>query len=214
MKMSFLEQFARIGKAMASPSRLELLDLLCQSEKSVETLVEQSSLTLKNVSAQLKVLKEAGLVRARREGKYIFYSVSDEKVAQFWSNLQDFSSRQLAELRQISSELMQDSELVAVSRKELLAKAKRDEVLVIDVRPEDEYKSAHIPFAVSIPLAQLKAKLKKLPKDKEIVAYCRGPHCLFANEAVRLLKRGGFRAARLDDGVNEWKAAGMPVEAA
>lgn len=199
---------------MASPSRLELLDLLCQSEKSVETLVEQSSLTLKNVSAQLKVLKEAGLVRARREGKYIFYSVSDEKVAQFWSNLQDFSSRQLAELRQISSELMQDSELVAVSRKELLAKAKRDEVLVIDVRPEDEYKSAHIPFAVSIPLAQLKAKLKKLPKDKEIVAYCRGPHCLFANEAVRLLKRGGFRAARLDDGVNEWKAAGMPVEAA
>lgn len=214
MKRAFLEQFARIGKAMASPSRLELLDLLCQSEKSVETLVEQSSLTLKNVSAQLKVLKEAGLVKARREGKYVFYSVSDEKVGVFWSNLQEFSARQLAELREISATLLVDADAVAVDRKELLARAKREEVLVIDVRPEDEFKAAHLPYAISIPLPELKAKLKKLPKSKQIVAYCRGPHCVFGAEAVRMMKKSGLNAARLDDGVNEWKAAGLPISAA
>lgn len=214
MKRAFLKQFARIGKAMSSPSRLELLDLLCQSEKTVETLVGQSSLTLKNASAQLKVLREAGLVKARREGKYVFYSLSDEKVGQFWSNLQDFSARRLVELKQISADLMNDSEAVGVSRKELLARAKREEVLVIDVRPEDEYRAARLPYAVSIPLSELKSKLAKLPKSKEIVAYCRGPHCVFAVEAVRILKRNGFQAKRLDDGVNEWKAAGMPVNVA
>lgn len=214
MKRSFLEQFARIGKAMASPSRLELLDLLCQSEKSVETLVEQSSLSLKNASAQLKVLREAGLVKARRDGKYVIYSVSDENVGQFWSSLQEFSARQLAELKQISADLMNDSEAIGVSRKELLVRAKREDVLVIDVRPEDEYRAAHLPYAVSIPLSELKSKLAKLPKNKEIVAYCRGPHCVFAVEAVRLLKKSGFQAKRLDDGVNEWKAAGMPLNVA
>jgi rhodanese-related sulfurtransferase len=213
MRRAFLEQFARIGKAMASPSRLELLDLLSQSEKSVETLVEQSSLNLKNASAQLKILKDAGLVKARREGKYVFYSLSDETVGAFWSNLQEFSARRLAELQKLSTELMSDPDLVGLSRKELLARAKRDEVLLLDVRPEDEFLAGHLPYAKSIPLAELKSRLSKLPKNKEIVAYCRGPHCLFAVEAVRLLKKSGHKAKRLDDGVQEWKAAGFPITA-
>jgi rhodanese-related sulfurtransferase len=196
---------------MASPSRLELLDLLSQSEKSVETLVEQSSLNLKNASAQLKTLKDAGLVKARRSGKYVFYSLSDETVGAFWSNLQEFSARRLAELQKLSSELMSDPDLVGLSRKELLARAKRDEVLLLDVRPEDEFQAGHLPYAKSIPLAELKSRLSKLPKNKEIVAYCRGPHCLFAVEAVRLLKKSGHKAKRLDDGVQEWKAAGFPI---
>lgn len=215
MNQAFLEQFARIGKALSSPSRLELLDLLCQSEKSVETLVDHSKLPLKNVSAQLKVLKESGLVKARKEGKYVFYSLSDGKVGAFWSNLQEFSSRQLSELREIATQLISESDtLIGVSRKELLARARREEVIVIDVRPSDEFASGHIPFAKSLPLAELKLRLKQIPKGKEIVAYCRGPHCLFAVEAVRLLKRHGFKASRLDDGVQEWKAAGLPLEAA
>ncbi len=215
MNRAFLEQFARIGKALSSPSRLELLDLLCQSEKTVETLVAQSRIPLKNVSAQLKVLKESGLVKARKEGKYVFYSLSDEKVGAFWSNLQEFSSGQLSDLREITAKLISEPDaLVAVNRKELLSRARRDEVLVIDVRPGDEFAAGHIPYAKSLPLAELKAKLKQLPKDKEIVAYCRGPHCLFAVEAVRLLKRHGFKASRLDDGVQEWKAAGLPIQVA
>lgn len=213
MKAVFLEQFARIGKALSSPSRLALIDLLCQSEKSVETLVAQSNFSLKNVSAQLRVLKEAGLVSSRKDGKYVYYSVSDEKVPEFWANLQDFSSRKLAELQTISKDLIGDTEhLERVDRKTLLARAKREEVIVIDVRPRDEYESAHLPYAISLPLSELKAKLKQLPKSKEIVAYCRGPYCLMAVEAVQLLKRRGFKAIRLDDGVREWKSAGFPIQ--
>ena len=213
MKPVFLEQFARIGKALSTPSRLALLDLLCQSEKSVETLVTQSGLSLKNVSAHLRVLKEAGLVTPRRDGKYVYYSVSDEKVPEFWMILQEFSSRQLAELQAVAQKLIGSSEEIEqVDRKTLLARAKRDEVVVIDVRPRDEYESAHLPFAISLPLEELKSKLKQLPKDKEIVAYCRGPFCLMAVEAVQLLKRQGFKAVRLDDGVSEWRSAGLPVQ--
>lgn len=212
MKAVFLEQFARIGKALSSPSRLALIDLLCQTEKTVETLVAQSNLTLKNASAQLKVLREAGLVRARKDGKYVYYSISDEKVAAFWSNLQDFSSRQLADLQVITARLVNDTEaLEPVDRKQLLARARRDEVTVLDVRPAEEFNSGHLPYAVSLPLEELKAKLKQLPKDREIVAYCRGPFCLLAVEAVRFLKSKGYKAIRLDDGVQEWKAHGFPV---
>ncbi len=214
MKTVFLEQFARIGKAISSPSRLALLDLLCQSEKTVETLAEQSNLNLKNVSAQLRVMREAGLVSSRKEGKYAYYCISDKKVAEFWSTLQDFSSRQLADLQKITKELIAEpDELAGVDRKQLLARARKGEIVVLDVRPRDEFDSAHIPFAISLPLEELKAKLKHLPKDKEIVAYCRGPYCLLAVEAVRFLKRRGFKAARLDDGIREWQSAGLPIAA-
>jgi rhodanese-related sulfurtransferase len=212
MKPIFLEQFARIGKALSSPSRLALLDLLSQSEKSVELLVSQTNLTLKNASAQLRVLKEAGLVTSRKEGKYVYYGLSDEKVGEFWSALQDFSARQLSELHTAMATLIKDdSSLLGVDRRFLLARAKRSEIIVLDVRPRDEFASAHLPYAISIPLTELKAKLKQLPKGKEIVAYCRGPYCLLAAEAVQLLKRNGFKAARLDDGVQEWKRAGLPL---
>lgn len=213
MKSEFLEQFARIGKALSNPSRLSLLDLLCQSEKSVETLVNQSGLELKNVSAQLRIMKEAGLVRSRKEGKYVYYLISDEKVAEFWSILQAFSSRQLAELQSIATELIAGGDtLERVDRKALLARMKKGEVIVLDVRPSDEYEAAHLPFALSIPLEKLKAKLKGLPKDKTIVAYCRGPYCLMSVEAVKLLNAKGYRAVRLDDGIREWKAAGFNIE--
>lgn len=213
MKAIFLEQFARIGKALSSPGRLALLDLLCQSEKTVELLVAQSNLTLKNASAQLKVLREAGLVRARKEGKYVYYSVSDEKVAVFWSNLQDFSTRHLADLQKITLELVGDFEsLEQVDRKDLLKRVRRDQVVVLDVRPKDEYDAAHIPSAISMPLEELKARLKQIPKNKEIVAYCRGPYCLLAVEAVKFLKSKGYRAVRLDDGIHEWKLAGLPLD--
>lgn len=212
MKPVFLEQFARIGKALSSPSRLALLDLLCQSEKSVETLVEQSGLELKNVSAQLRVMKEAGLVRSRKDGKYVFYSITDEKVAEFWSTLQEFSSRQLAELQTVAKSLVAGGEtLERVNRKALLARIRKGEVIVLDVRPSDEFEASHLPFAISVPLEELKAKLKTLPKSKEIVAYCRGPYCLMSVEAVRLLKAKGYRAFRLEDGVREWKTVGLSL---
>jgi len=212
MHRSFLEQFARIGKALSSHVRLELLDLLCQGEKSVELLVEQSGHSMKNVSAQLKGLKEAGLIKARREGKHVFYSLSDEKVGAFWSNMQEFSARQLSELQVIAAKLLDGSErLESVDRKELMARAKKEDVILIDVRPEDEFAAAHLPYARSIPLSKLKEHLKGLPKNKEIVAYCRGPHCLYAAEAVKVLRSKGYRASRLDDGIQEWKAAGQMV---
>lgn len=215
MNHAFLEQFARIGKALSSPSRLELLDLICQSEKTVETLVRHSKLPLKNVSAQLKVLKSAGLIKARRDGKYILYSLSDPTVGMFWSNLQRFSSLQLTELRELSSMLRNDpGSLLGIDRKELVALAKKGEVTLIDVRPSDEFLAGHLPHAKSIPLSDLRVKLKQLPKGKEIVAYCRGPHCLFALEAVKLLRSRGYKARRLEDGVFEWKAAGLPIQVA
>ena len=213
MKLIFLEQFARIGKALSSPSRLLLLDLLCQSEKTVETLVLQSDLTLKNASAQLRVLKESGIVKARKEGKYVYYSITDEKVAQFWSSLQGFASKQLAELQEITSKLInKPDELVGVDRKLLLSRARKQEIIVLDVRPHDEYAASHLPYAISVPLDELKFKLKTLPKDREIVAYCRGPYCLLAVEAVRLLRKKGFNAIRLEDGVQDWKSLGLHIK--
>lgn len=208
MQKLFLEQFSRIGKALSNPSRLELLDLLCQSEKSVETLVTQSGMSLKNVSAQLKALKEAGLIRSRKEGKYIFYSVSHSDVTDFWLLLQKFGSKQIKELQQIANELLHSKEsLTTMSRSELLKKAKTQDLILIDVRPSDEYEAGHLPHAISIPITDLGKKIKSLPKDKEIVAYCRGPFCLFAQEAVDLLKKKGFTAFRLEDSVHEWKKA-------
>jgi rhodanese-related sulfurtransferase len=212
MKDVFLEHFSRIGKALSAPSRLALLDLLCQSEKTVETLVEDSNLALKNVSAQLKVLKDAGLLKSRKVGKYVYYSISDEKVAQFWSNLQQFSSGQSSDLQSAMRSLVSDmSDVEEVNRKELLTRARKDEVVIIDVRPSGEYHSSHLPFAISIPLNELKKRLKQIPKDREVIAYCRGPYCLLAVEAVRLLRKNGYRARRLDDGIHEWKAQGLPL---
>jgi rhodanese-related sulfurtransferase/DNA-binding MarR family transcriptional regulator len=212
MRPIFLEQFARIGKALSSPNRLALLDLLCQSEKTVETLVVQSNLTLKNTSAQLKVMKDAGLLKSRRDGKFIYYSLNDRQVSEFWTSLQSFASRHLCELQKITAKLIADGEGVSgVNREELMTGAKSGEVIVLDVRPVDEYESDHIPFAISVPLADLKKRMKELPKETEIVAYCRGPYCLLAVEAVRILRRSGYQAVRMEEGVQEWRSAELQI---
>jgi len=207
------EQVARIGRAVASAKRLELLELLCQGEKTVETLVQDTALDVKIVSAHLKTLKAARLVDARKQGKYVFYRLADESVAAFWVTLRSLAEARLLELQKVVEQfLTEPTQLATLSRKALLGKAKQGEIVVIDVRPEPEYRAGHLPLARSLPLTELKKRLGELPRKKAIVAYCRGPFCMFANEAVALLRHHGYRAARLEDGVAEWQAAGFPIE--
>ncbi len=175
--------------------------------------MEQSDLTIKNVSAQLRVMKEAGLLMSRKDGKHVYYSVANGEVSRFWSTLQAFASYQFTELQAITAKLIDDSEsMIGVNRKQLVSRAKAGDVVILDVRPSDEYDAGHLPYAVSIPLKELHAKLKTLPRNKEIVAYCRGPFCLLAVEAVRILRRKGFKSIRLEDGVQNWKLSGFTVE--
>ena len=208
------EQVARIGKAAASPKRLELIELLCQGEKTVEALAQQADIDVKSASAHLKALRGARLVLARKEGKYVHYRLAGEEVARFWVALRTLAEGRLLELQQVVREFLADpNRLAPLDRRTMLGRAKQGEVVVIDVRPAEEFAAGHLPFARSIPLAELRRRLEELPRKKEIVAYCRGPFCLFATDAVALLRQKGFRAARLDDGVAEWRAAGLPIEA-
>ena len=208
------EQVARVGKAVASPKRLELLELLSQGEKPVETLASDASIDVKLASAHLKVLREARLVEARREGRFIIYRLSGSDVANLWLNLRSVAEKHLVELR-VALELMSTApeRLTAESRASLLEKARQGEVIVIDVRPEVEYHAGHLPFARSMPLSEIERRLAELPPGKEIVAYCRGPFCLMSDEAVGLLREKGFRAQKITDGVAEWAAEGLPIEA-
>ncbi|WP_298266874.1 metalloregulator ArsR/SmtB family transcription factor [Geobacter sp.] len=208
------EQVARVGKAVASPKRLELLDLLSQGEKTVETLASDSAIDVKLASAHLKVLKEARLVEARREGRFIIYRLSGSDIVSLWLNLRSVAEKHLAELR-VALDLMSSApeRLTAESRASLLEKARQGEVIVIDVRPEVEYLAGHLPYARSMPLSEIERRLAELPADKEIVAYCRGPFCLMSEEAVGLLREKGFRARKITDGVPEWAAEGLPIEA-
>jgi rhodanese-related sulfurtransferase/DNA-binding MarR family transcriptional regulator len=213
IKNRLYEQVARIGKAAASPKRLELLELLCQGEKTVETLAQQADIDLKSASAHLKELKAARLVAARKDGKYVYHRLADDAVAAFWVNLRSLAEVRLAELQTVVREFLADPEhLAPVDRRAILGKARQGEIIVIDVRPEQEYEGGHLPYARSIPLAELKKRLADLPRRKEIVAYCRGPFCMMAKDAVALLRQKGFKAVRLEDGVAEWRAAGLPVE--
>ena len=206
------EQVARIGKALASPRRLELLELLAQGEKTVEMLAAALAIDLKLASAHLKALAAARIVASRRDGKYRWYRLSGPDVAQLWVRLRDVAETHLAELRVALHAMAGAPEtLVATVREALLAQARSGAIVVIDVRPRDEYDTAHLPFARSLPLAELEARLAELPADKDIVAYCRGPFCVFADTAVRLLTARGYRARKLRDGVSEWQAAGLPL---
>jgi rhodanese-related sulfurtransferase len=206
------EQVARLGRALASPKRLELIEILSQGEKSVETLAAAANMSIKLTSAHLKALKTARLLEARREGRNIYYRVADDQVAALWVALRMAAESRLTSLQAAMRELVSHpEELAPVSGRELLAQARRGDLLVIDVRPADEYQSAHLPHARSIPLSELKARLGEIPKGKPVVAYCRGPFCLMAKEAVALLNRKGFRAARLEQGVAEWRASGLPL---
>lgn len=206
-------QVARIGKAVSSPKRLELIELLCQGEKPVERLAEEAGMSVKLTSAHLKELRIAQLVEARRDGKNMFYRLTSHAVADFWVGIRSLAEDRLVELRVELAQLAQyPHELAPVGREELLAQAKRGEVMVLDVRPPSEYATGHLPYAQSMPLDELKKRLGDLPRDKPVVAYCRGPFCLMAVEAVELLQREGFQAIRLEDGIAEWRAQGMPVE--
>jgi rhodanese-related sulfurtransferase/DNA-binding transcriptional ArsR family regulator len=212
LKNLLYEQVARIGKAASSPKRLELIEVLSQGEKSVEQLAVATDISVKLASAHLKELKSARLVEARREGKNMYYRLVDVQVADMWVMLRRLAEERLLELQAAMKEMVaHPQELAPVGGKELLAQAKRGDVIVIDVRPETEYQTAHLPHARSIPLAELKARLGEIPKGKPVVAYCRGPFCLMAMEAVDLLAKKGITAVRLEDGVAEWRARGLPL---
>ncbi len=212
LKDLLYEQVARVGKALASPKRLELLEILAQGEKSVEILAHEIGVDVRLASAHLRSLKGARLVDARRDGRRILYRLSGGDVAQLAVRLRDVAGEHLLELRMALQQMMVEPDrLVQVSRRELLAQARRGEVIVLDVRPVDEYEIAHLPHARSIPLAELARRVSELPRDAEIVAYCRGPFCLMSDDAVTLLRRRGFRARKTFDGVSEWRAAGLPL---
>jgi rhodanese-related sulfurtransferase/DNA-binding transcriptional ArsR family regulator len=211
-KQELLAQFARIGKAVSSPARLELLDLLSQGEKPVDTLARQARLSVTNTSNHLKELRNAALVTNRREGSHVYYRLADEVVHDFLRCLQDIAVHQLAEVRQIVQDYFQEPDsLEPVGASELMERLRSDDVIVLDVRPEDEYSSGHIPGAVSMPIGDLERRLSELPRDREIVAYCRGPYCVLAVRAVDALRAAGFKARRLEVGLPEWRAQGLGV---
>lgn len=213
---SFLfEHVARIGKAFSSPRRLELVEFLAQGEKTVEALAQQSGMDIRLTSAHLKALREARLVETRREGKFIHYRLSGQDVAGLWMALRETAEEHLVELRVALEQMAaQPDALSSESRTSLLEKARSGEILVIDVRPGGEYAAGHLPHARSLPLDELEKRLADLPAGINIVAYCRGPFCLMSDDAVKLLREHGYTAHKIDDGVAEWVAGGMPIERA
>jgi rhodanese-related sulfurtransferase len=205
-------QFARLGKALASPARLELLDLLAQGERSVDELAAQAELSVANASAHLQVLREAQLVSSRKDGQRVYCRLADPSVFYLWRSLRDAGERQLAEVdRLVDTYLTQRQELEAVSLQELQRRVAGGDTIVLDVRPALEYQQGHIAGARSIPVDELEDRIGELDLQRDIVAYCRGPYCVYADEAVALLTAGGFRAARFDQGYPDWAAAGLPV---
>lgn len=212
-KNRLYQEFARIGKAIASPQRLEILDLLAQRDWSVEELANETEQSIANASAHLKVLRTAHLVTTRREGSYVFYRLADDDVFQLWQTIRSIGETQLAEIDRIVDEFtVGRDDASSIQSTELLDHLDRDDVTVIDVRPANEFVSGHLPGARSIPIDELPQRLEELDPEREIIAYCRGPYCLFADEAVALLRRNGFRAWRLADGLPDWKVAGFPVD--
>jgi len=213
VKDRLYEQVSRIGKALASPKRLELVELLCQGERSVDSLAQQADISVKLTSAHLKELRAARLVESRKDGRYVIYRLSDPGVAELWVTLRSAAEERLLELQMaLRSLVTAGTELIGVDRNVILKQARDGAVVVIDVRPGVEFEAGHLPYARSLPLPELKKRLKELPKDKPVVAYCRGPFCMMANEAVALLLKHGYWAFKLEDGVAEWRAKGLPVE--
>ncbi len=208
-------EFAALAKALANPHRLELVDLLAQGERSVEELAREARLGTTNASAHLQVLRRARLVEADKRGLYVVYRLASPDVFALWRALRDLGSARLAEVdRLVATYLADRASLAAVRRDELADMLARGDVTLIDARPEVEYAQGHIRSALSIPIEVLEQHLDQLPPDREIVAYCRGPYCVLADETVELLRARGFRARRLDEGFPEWRAAGLPVESA
>lgn len=211
-KTLLFEQFARVGRILASPSRLLLLDLLSQGEKPVETLAEQAKLSVTNTSNHLRELRATSLVRTRRDGQSVLYRLASPSVSALVRTLQDVAHDHLAEVRELVRDYYDDPDaLEPVDAVTLRARLEVGDIVVLDVRPEDEYRSGHIPGAFSVPIAELDRRLSEIPPDRQVVAYCRGPYCLYSRQAVERLRGAGFDAVRMVEGVTEWAARGLPV---
>jgi rhodanese-related sulfurtransferase len=212
-KTALFDEFARAAKALASGRRIELLDVLANGERTVEVLAGEVGLTVANTSQHLQILRQAGLVSSRREGTSIHYRLAAPEVFELWRTLRTLAASRLAEVERLAAAYLGSrDELQPVTREELTRRLQDgDNLVVLDVRPAAEYAASHLPGAVSIPVAELRRRLAELPVDREIVAYCRGPYCAFAHEAVSVLRDEGFAARRLEDGLPEWQAAGLAV---
>jgi rhodanese-related sulfurtransferase len=212
-KDAIYEQFSRIGKAVSSPKRLEMIDLLCQGAKNVETLAREADLTLANASQHLQTLRAARLIEAQKEGTHVTYRLSDQNVCDFFRSMRVLAENRLAEIEMIKRRFLEGRVgMEPVDRKDLMRRVKNGAVTVLDVRPVEEYRAGHIPGALSVPLMELEKLFSKLPRDQEIVAYCRGPYCVLAVQAVEMLRKRGFRAVRLEEGVQDWMAMGFSVD--
>ena len=212
-KDAIYEQFARIGKAVSSPKRLELLDLLCQGERTVEVLAKESGMTVANASQHLQVLRTSRLVEAEKEGLYVMYRLADQTVCEFFHAMRVLAESRLAEVEQIKRRFLEGRDgMEPVDRKGLLKLVREGAVTVLDVRPVEEYNAGHIPGALSIPLKELALHLSELPHDQDIVAYCRGPYCVLSMQAVEMLRARGFQAVRLEEGIQDLRAMGFQIK--
>lgn len=212
-KNKVYQQLANMIKAMSNPHRLEILELLAQGQFSVAEIAEETDITGANASQHLQVLKQAQLVSTRREGNHIYYSLAGESVYKAWKALRELGIERVAEIERVLHQFRESrNSLEILSSSELVEKMKQGDITIIDVRPEEEFKEGHIAGALNIPVDQLSDKADELPADQEIVAYCRGPFCVFADDAVELLQKKGLNAKRLDEGYPEWKLEELPIE--
>lgn len=211
-KDAIYEQFARIGKAIASPIRLELLDLLCQGPRTVEVLAKESGQTVANASQHLQVLRISRLVETEKKGLFVTYRLADSAVCEFFRAMRILAESRLAEVEQIKRQFLEGREgMEPVEREELLKLVRQGAVTVLDVRPIDEFKAGHVAGALSIPLKELKLRLSELPRDQEIAAYCRGPYCVLSVEAIEFLRAEGFQAIRIEEGIQDFRAMGFSI---
>jgi rhodanese-related sulfurtransferase/DNA-binding transcriptional ArsR family regulator len=211
-KSALFAHFAAVAKTLGHAHRLELLEQLAQGERSVERLAQRTSLSIANASQHLQHLRRAGIVTNRRDGKFVYYGLADDAVLELLAALRRIAERNVAEVERLIRSYFDDRDsLEPVSRKELLDRSRAGAVTILDVRPEDEFALGHVPGAINIPLRALESRLSELDPVKEIVAYCRGPYCVLSYEAVAALRKRGFKALRLEDGLPEWRAAGLTV---
>lgn len=212
-KSDLFEQFARIGKALSSGKRLEMLEFLAQSERSVEQLAIMTGLSVANTSQHLQQLRQVGLVTARKEGLYVYYRIAGDDIVRLLATLRTVGEENLADVNRLVSLFLDSKDsLEPVPAKELWQRVKQGLVTVLDVRPPEEYAQGHIRGAINVPVTELKKRLHQIPAGQEVVAYCRGPYCLLAYEAVLVLRKKGIKARRLEDGYPEWRLRGLPVE--